>query len=179
MRGVPDVETRADLLEIAKAARTMAEVITTLVDVARDPTAGAASATCRVADVIDTLRQSVPAQLDLVEDLAESTARIAGPRNLVLRTLAPVLDNAVMHAASTITIRAVDLPHAVAISVAYDGPGIDDLMRQRLFEVGASGTGGTGLGLGIAQRVARSLGGEVIADTPESGASFSVRLPRA
>jgi signal transduction histidine kinase len=29
---------------------------------------------------------------------------------------------------------------------------IDDLMRKSLFEVGASGTGGTGLGLGIAQR---------------------------
>jgi two-component system OmpR family sensor kinase len=179
MRGVTDEATHADLLEISKAARAMAEVISTLLDVARDPTAAAASATCRIGDAIDLLRQSVPAEFDLVEDVAESTARIAGSRNLVLRTLAPVLDNAVTHAASTITIRAVDLPHAVAISVADDGPGIDDQMRERLFDVGASGIGGTGLGLGIAQRVARSLGGEIVADTPESGASFSVRLPRA
>jgi signal transduction histidine kinase len=179
IRGVADDQTRAELVEISKAARTMAEVITTLVDVARDPTAAGASAACRVDDVIDALRQSVPAHLDLVEDVVESSARIAGPRPLILRAIAPVLDNAVSHAASTITVRAVDLPHVVAISIIDDGPGIDAGMREQIFEVGASGTGGTGLGLGIAQRVARSLGGEIVVEAPASGATFTIRLPRA
>ena len=179
MRGVADDATRGDLVEISRAARTMAEVITTLVDVARDPGATAASATCRVADLLGTLRQSVPAGLELVEDTAASVARIAGPRNLVLRAVAPVLDNAVSHARARITVSAVDLPHAVAITVADDGPGVDDRVRDRIFEVGESSSGGTGLGLGIAQRVARSLGGTIVVESPEAGASFVVRLPRA
>jgi signal transduction histidine kinase len=166
-------------VEISKEARTIEEVITTLVDVARDPTSAGASATCRVDDVIEALRQSVPTALDLVEDVRNSTTRIAGPRPLVLRAVAPVLDNAVSHAASTVTVRAVDLPHHVTISVSDDGPGIDGRIREKIFEVGASGTGGTGLGLGIAQRVARSLGGEIVAEAPPSGATFTIRLPRA
>lgn len=179
MRGGADEATRADLVEISRAARTMAEVITTLLEVARDPDAAGASATCRVGDVVDTLRQSVPAAIDLVEDVHGSTARIAGPRTLVLRAVAPVVDNAVAHAESRITIRAVDLPHAVVITVDDDGPGIDPRVRGRIFEVGESGSGGTGLGLGIAQRVARSLGGQITAGAPASGATFSIRLPRA
>jgi signal transduction histidine kinase len=179
MRSVPDERIRADLVEIAQAARTMADVITTLVDVARDPTTVGASTTCRVGDLVDLLRASVPARLDLVEDLAGSTARIAGPANLVVRAVAPIVENAVAHAATTIAIRGVDLPHAVAITVTDDGPGIDDRIRARIFDVGASGTGGTGLGLGIAQRVARSLGGEIVAESPDSGACFAIRLPRA
>ena len=179
MRGGADEETRADLVEISRAARTMAEVITALLEVARDPDAAGASATCRVAEAVDALRQSVPAALDLVEDVDGSTARIAGPRSLVLRALAPVVDNAVGHAASRIAIRAVDLPHAVVITVEDDGPGVDPRTRDRIFEVGQSGSGGTGLGLGIAQRIARSLGGEITAGTPASGAAFAVRLPRA
>ncbi|WP_457203380.1 sensor histidine kinase [Nocardioides sp. HB32] len=179
MRGVSDDDVRADLVEISKAARVMAEVITTLVDVARDPAAAGASATCRVGDVVGAMRQSVPVHLDLVEDVSDSSARIAGPRPIVLRAVAPVLDNAISHARSTVTVRAVDLPHRVAISISDDGPGIDDRIRERIFEVGASGTGGTGLGLGIAQRVARSLGGDVLAATTTTGAMFTIRLPRA
>ncbi|WP_395696327.1 sensor histidine kinase [Nocardioides sp.] len=179
MRGVADEATRADLVEISRAARSMAEVITTLVDVARDAATTDAAATCRVADLVETVRTSVPAALDLVEDVDGSTARIAGPRSLVLRTLAPVVDNAVAHARSRVVLRAVDSPHAVAITVADDGPGIDERVREHLFDSGVSGSGGTGLGLGIARRVARSLGGEIAVESPETGASFVVRLPRA
>jgi len=179
LRGAADDKTRADLAEIAKAARTMAEVITTLLDVARDPTAAGTSATCQVSDVIGTVRQAVPVELRLIEDLGRSTARIAGPRTLVVRAISPVVDNAITHAESTITIRAIDLPHTVAITVADDGPGIDDRVRESIFEIGASGSGGTGLGLGIAQRIARSLGGEIVVARPDAGAAFVVRLPRA
>lgn len=179
MRGVDDGRTRADLVEISRAARAMAEVITTLVDVARDPATAEASATCRVSELVEALRPTVPASLDLVDETGSSAARVAGSRTIVLRALAPLLDNAVSHARSRIVIRATDLPHAVAIAVVDDGPGVDERVRDRIFDVGASGSGGTGLGLGIAQRVARSLGGEIVVESPDSGASFVLRLPRA
>lgn len=179
MRGVDDDQTRADLVEVSRAARSMAEVISTLVEVARDPAATDASATCRVSDLVEALRPSVPASLDLVDETGASTARVAGSRTLVLRALAPVLDNAVAHARSRVVLRATDLPHAVVVAVVDDGPGVDERIRDHLFDVGASGSGGTGLGLGIAQRVARSLGGEIVVEAPERGASFVLRLPRA
>ncbi len=179
LRGVADAETRSDLVEISRAARVMAEVITTLVEVARDPGATGASATCRVADLVAAVRPSVPERLDLVDETAASAAPIAGTRSLVLRALAPIVDNAVKHAGSRVTLRASDLPHEVTIEVTDDGPGVDARIRNRIFDVGASGSGGTGLGLGIAQRVARSLGGEIVVGSPESGAAFVLRLPRA
>jgi len=176
LRGVADDETRADLVEISRSARAMADVISTLLDVARDPTS---AGTCQVAEIVESLLRSVPAHLDLVDETEPSAARIAGPPSLVLRAVAPVLDNAVAHARSRITLRAADLPHVVAITVADDGPGLDARVRSSIFEAGVSGGGGTGLGLGIAQRVARSLGGEILVEDPEAGASFVVRLPRA
>ena len=64
-----------------------------------------------------------------------------------------------------------------------DGPGLEPEIRDRVFEPGASSSGSTGLGLGIARRVASSLGGEVqIDDRSEvgvtTGAAFVVSLPR-
>ena len=69
------------------------------------------------------------------------------------------------------------------VRVADDGPGVDDDVRGRLFVPGTTGAGGgTGLGLGIARRVARSLGGEVLLDDARdpgeaTGAVFVLRLP--
>ena len=121
----------------------------------------------------------VPTRLTFVDSSVDSAARIAGPRELVLRALAPVVDNAVAHARTTVTLSAVDTGRAVEISVQDDGPGVDADLKDRLFDVGASSRGGTGLGLGISQRVARSMGGSVHVGEAEVGARFVVSLPRA
>ncbi|MEP9361628.1 HAMP domain-containing sensor histidine kinase [Nocardioides sp. CN2-186] len=179
LRGVDDDEARAELEQIATSARAMSDVITTLVDVARDHAAAGTASTSVVADVVDGVRVMVPTGLTFVDATTGSTARVAGPRELVLRALAPVVDNAVAHARTTVTLTAVDAPRAVEISVQDDGPGIDAGERDKLFEVGISSRGGTGLGLGIAQRVARSMGGTVRVGEADTGATFILTLPRA
>jgi signal transduction histidine kinase len=179
MRGVTEDAPRADLEEISRAARSMGEVITALLDVARDPTVGSTTASCSVGEVVEHLRATVPHRLRWVEDVEDPTARVAGPGSLVMRAVTPVVENAVRHAGSAVTVRSTTLPHAVAITVSDDGPGVDRALREHLFEAGASGTGGTGLGLGIARRVARSLGGEVVVQGEAAGTAFVVRLPRA
>ena len=179
LRGVDGPETRAELEQIATSARAMSEVITTLVDVARDHAAAGAASTSRVVDVVDAVRAMVPSELIFVDETAGSTARVAGPRELVLRALAPVVDNAVAHARTTVTLTAVDSGRTVEISVHDDGPGVAHELRDALFEVGASSRGGTGLGLGIAQRVARSMGGQVRVGEVDTGATFVLTLPRA
>lgn len=180
LRGDADQATQADLEEISRAARAMAEVITTLLDVARAPVA-AGGATCRAADVVEDLRLAVPGRLSFVDATSGSTARIAAPRDLVVRILSPLVDNAVRHARTTVQLRAHDDRHAVALSVVDDGSGVDEQLRERMFDSGASSAGGTGLGLAIARRVASSLGGTIEAAPvpPGQGAELVVRLPRA
>ena len=179
LRGVDDADTRAELEQVAASARSMSDVITTLVDVARDRAAAGTAATCHAGELVFGVRSLVPAALELVDATRGSTARVAAPAALVLRVLAPIVDNAADHARTTVTLAAVDTPHSVEISVHDDGPGIDPGVRASLFDVGASTRGGTGLGLAIAQRVARSLGGRVTASDPAQGATFVVTLPRA
>jgi signal transduction histidine kinase len=68
----------------------------------------------------------------------------------------------------------------VTIKVRDDGPGIAPAIAETVFEPGVTTTGdGSGLGLALARRVARSAGGEVVLEQPSAGPGvvFSVRLP--
>jgi signal transduction histidine kinase len=178
MRGVAEDDTRAELEQIALSARAMADVITALVDVAREHGSPGTVSTCGVGEVVEELRALVPERLAFVDETTGCKARIAGPRELVVRALAPLVDNAAGHARTTVTVGVSDDVHGVALSVTDDGAGVDDRVRDRIFEVGASGAGGTGLGLGIALRIARSLGGTISVGAPRTGATFVVTLPR-
>jgi signal transduction histidine kinase len=108
-----------------------------------------------------------------------SSARIAAPRDLVVRAVAPLVDNAVRHARSKVTFTAADHPDHVELTVSDDGPGVAHDILDNLFQPGATyDTGGAGLGLGIARRVARSFGGDVVLDQNADGAAFVVTMPR-
>jgi two-component system, OmpR family, heavy metal sensor histidine kinase CusS len=71
----------------------------------------------------------------------------------------------------------------VSILVADDGPGVAADAEAHLFEPGVStagnGHGGAGLGLPLARRLARAVGGDVVFEAmPERpGATFRVDLP--
>jgi two-component system OmpR family sensor kinase len=180
MRGVEDREDREDFEEIAAAAHEMNAVIRTLLDIAREGSVTAQEQTCTVADVMAAVHGSVDGRV-LVEDrTGASSARIAAPCDLVVRAVAPLVDNAVRHAAGRVTFAASDDPGHVRLVVADDGDGVAEPLRDHLFEPGVTyGTGGAGLGLGIARRIARSFGGEVELDpSVASGAAFVLTMPR-
>lgn len=73
----------------------------------------------------------------------------------------------------------------VAITVRDTGPGLTEGQIARLFspyeQLGvqtARAFGGTGLGLAISRNLANLMGGELtVANAPEGGASFTLRLP--
>lgn len=178
LRGVDDPDTREDITQISVAAREMAGVISTLLDLARDGRPGGDS-TCVVADLIPRL-VAVADGRPIQDRTAGSSARIAAPAELVVRAVAPLVGNAVRHARTEVAIEATDHADHVELVVVDDGPGVADELRDTLFEPGVThGTAGAGLGLGIARRVARSFGGEIALAERGDGAAFVVSLPRS
>lgn len=72
---------------------------------------------------------------------------------------------------------------AVRLAVIDDGPGIDPILRDTLFEPFVRTTesrklGGSGLGLAICRQLVEAVGGELeVSSTPGHGACFSMILP--
>jgi len=65
------------------------------------------------------------------------------------------------------------------ISIADNGPGIDDETVERIFEpfYSTKGQGGTGLGLAVAQKIITEHGGRIDIDTaPGQGTTFTIVL---
>jgi signal transduction histidine kinase len=113
-----------------------------------------------------------PVQLD-----ADPVAMSRMIRNLV--------ENAVRHAVSCVTIELSGRPGAAILTVTDDGPGIAPADRKRVFERfvrldsdRARSGGGTGLGLAIVAEVVAAHGGTIaIDDPPHGGTAIVVTLP--
>ena len=76
-----------------------------------------------------------------------------------------------------------ELGHVIALDVSDTGPGIPEPLRERVFEeffrvsTTVAVAHGTGVGLAIARRVARLLGGDLrVRETPGGGATFSLLI---
>lgn len=98
-----------------------------------------------------------------------------------------LLDNALRHAVSTVTLTAAAGDGTILITVDDDGPGIPPADRERVFQrftrlepARSRKDGGVGLGLAVVDRVVRHHGGSVaIGQSPTGGARFTVQLPAA
>ena len=101
------------------------------------------------------------------------------------RLVANLVSNAVKYTRDgrRVDIRLRRTDHRVVIEVADEGFGIAPEDQARLFEEffrvpTTSSADGAGVGLAIARRVARMLGGDLrLADTPGGGATFTLLLP--
>ena len=94
-----------------------------------------------------------------------------------------LIDNAMRHARSAVTIRAGALDRAVRISVRDDGPGIAEDERARAMAPGVrldERGEGSGFGLAIVRELAELYGGSVELDEAEAGGLVvTVSLPTA
>jgi two-component system, OmpR family, sensor kinase len=103
--------------------------------------------------------------------------RVGVSAALLTRALHPLLENAIHHARSRVTLSAWLDGTQVVVRVLDDGPGVDAALLERIFEPGVSGGDGAGLGLALARRLARSADGEVSAVGSPAGGRFELRLP--
>lgn len=112
-----------------------------------------------------------------------------GDEHQLARVVANLVDNAVRHATSTVTLRTAVVGDQVELHVDDDGPGVALADRDQIFERftradddrSRTTGGGAGLGLAIARElVANHHGAITVTDSPDlSGARFTITLPRA
>jgi two-component system OmpR family sensor kinase len=108
---------------------------------------------------------------------------ISGDRAQLEQALGNLLDNALRHGASEVTLIAIARRSVVELHVLDDGPGFEPALLDRAFERFVRGEGersreGAGLGLAIATAVARAHGGHArAANQPGGGADVWLELP--
>jgi two-component system OmpR family sensor kinase len=173
-----DPGTAQRLERVVSLSERMSTTISTLVAIARgkDQSGHHASA----AEVVRATLESRPEPLDTFVVEGTDSARVAATREIAVRALSPLVDNAVRHAAATVSVRTTVTEREVGITVSDDGPGISEHDTEQLFRAGGRGNGspGAGLGLALARRVARTLGGEVEVTSSSAPTSFTLTLPR-
>ena len=166
-------EAHAAMAAVGEAARRMERILDTLLTAARAET-GAVRGRCDVVEVAGRLLEDVSATPPVQYAGAEA--------DVVERLLSPLVDNAHRYSGAVrITVRTVG--SEVLVEVLDDGPGVPAGAEEAVFEAGyrhdpADGHGGAGLGLALARRLARAMGGDVTAGAGPGG-RFTVRLPRA
>ncbi len=103
---------------------------------------------------------------------------VLGDERRLRQAVANLLDNAVRHAVSTVSISLDAAGSRALLAIDDDGPGVlpahHAQIFDRFFTTRPDGEG-SGLGLAICRWVARSHGGDVIL---ESGSRFVMSLPR-
>jgi signal transduction histidine kinase len=112
---------------------------------------------------------------------------VRGDRGQLERAVRNLVDNAVRHARTTVTLRLYAAGGTARLEVTDDGPGVPLDDRDRIFQRFVRlqhgrerAGGGSGLGLAIvAEIVAGHGGGVTITDAAGGGATFVVTLPLA
>jgi two-component system, OmpR family, sensor kinase len=131
---------------------------------------GSASLAAERAVAITVVDPRAPVRLGVEADVAE-------------RVLAPLVENGARHGESSVTITIERGERSVQFFVQDDGRGVSEDARDQIFEPGwrgdSSNGDGAGLGLPLARRLARAVGGDVTLEASTSGARFRARLPVA
>jgi signal transduction histidine kinase len=177
-----DPAVTAGLRAVDAAAEDMQQIIETLLQAGRAGTR-AAPGRCRPAAAVATLLAgtSPPPGLRVAADV--DPGLVAGVDAAVLqRLLAPVLDNAVRYARTSVHVHGRRLADGLLLTVDDDGPGVAAEDVAQVFDPGWRADPdddhpGGGLGLALAQRLATACGGSVTCRARADGGRFEVTLP--
>ncbi|MEZ4616641.1 MAG: HAMP domain-containing sensor histidine kinase [Caldilineaceae bacterium] len=181
------------LHDLQQEAERMRSLSAGLLELARNDTAHQTAVVEPVAiamvvsDVVESMRSSAEEKgLLLVDEIDPAAATILGDSDALVRLIVNLLDNAIQYTnRGTITIETQSRSNRYQITFRDTGAGIaaEHLphLFQRFYRVDpARSRRGIGLGLAIAQSIARAHGGEIFVEsTVGQGSTFTVDLPLA
>ncbi|MEO5974541.1 MAG: HAMP domain-containing sensor histidine kinase [Ilumatobacteraceae bacterium] len=114
-----------------------------------------------------------------------SAGQVRADRRQIERLVTNLVDNAVRHCASVVSIGLVETDSHVVLTVSDDGAGIPQVDRQRIFDRferiddgRGRPEGGFGLGLAMVASIARVHDATVAVTDNNPGAKFVVTFPR-
>lgn len=117
----------------------------------------------------------------LTMELPADSCPIVSDKDAIFNALSNLVENAIQAATAaprvTLTLRRIGENYQVI--VADNGPGIDDTIREKIFDPFFSGRiGGTGLGLAVVLSAVKSCGGKIDVRTAKTGgAEIELLLP--
>jgi signal transduction histidine kinase len=184
--------------EYVDAIMASTERLTSLIDNVLDLTQGAAGALPidrKVMDVTETVEGSMArfeqaarvADITLVRDVQITAGEIEGDSRRIGQAIDHLLDNAIRYTGKggRVLLHVDGTESHVRIIVSDNGPGIDQKMQARLFDVFARFSHGAygetdGLGLLLVRRMVEAHGGTVaILSEPGQGTVVTMEMPRA
>ena len=162
---------RASLEAVQRNAEQMRRTVEALVSAARQE-AGHDRSSCRnaaagIRAAVAAVREDAEASGigALIVAVPAAPVRLAVEDELLERIIHPLLDNAVQYGAQAVSVELIRNGTTAIINVLDDGVGVRAAERDAIFEPGVRGSyasaksGGAGLGLALAKRLARSAGG--------------------
>jgi len=142
-----------------------------------------------LADLISSQCPERPVVFDGPATDGQTAVAVVGNRSALTRLVTNLVDNALRHTASIVTVEITASFGKVTVTVADDGPGIPAEDRERVFErftrlddARTRDEGGSGLGLAIARGIAATHGGTLEVEPPlaaKPGARLTLTLPPA
>ena len=178
--------------ELYQEVRTGVNLMTDLIDSLLEFARTRESLTPAYGNVSETIQRAVQAVRLHPRHHTRSIDVLCGPQvsgwfdqRKLERALYNLLLNACEAAPAvggTIEVTAGEIAGSITISVADNGPGIAESIRERLFHpfVSYGKENGTGLGLAVVQKIVQDHGGEIVVErTPRATTVFRIVLPRA
>jgi PAS domain S-box-containing protein len=185
-----DHEQRVLAMQISSALDSTTDLLTTLLDMSRLEAGGLVPEprVFPLADVLEPLVaqfRMMAAERGLRLRFVPTRAWVRSDPQLLRRVLQNFLANGLRYTRHGSVLLGVRRRGGLLRLVVHDtGPGIDAGQREAIFEEFRRGDDapgqGLGLGLAIAQRIARLLGSDVLLDSrPGHGSAFAIDVPRA
>ena len=173
-----DPGQQESLRSIVEAAERLDGVVSAMLDAARSR--HDQEATADAVWVLQTLPDRERPGVVVSRPPAGHPLWVAAPPELLRSAVAPLVDNALRHARSTVELSAERRGGRVLVRVLDDGAGVPEAEAAAVFAPGHQGPdgGSAGLGLAVVRRLVESVGGTVQA-VPGVGGRFEVDLPAA
>ena len=189
--GASEADVHTGLDAIVDDSRALTEIVQDLLTAA-DPRQTAERVGVDLGELTEAVARSALARAEesgvRVEVEATNGAVVSGAPVSLRRMVVALLDNALDHARSRVTLAVTGSRDRVQLVVRDDGPGFSGDVESRAFErfatardaqPGESRARHYGLGLALVAEVVSRHGGSVDAsNAPEGGAVVTVRLPR-